>query len=103
MRSNAWLIIADQSSGSIDSRYVVEPTTSANRAVTGLRSPVILAARIFATRGAGAVAARRVRRSTSDSSRGAIGLPQLMQKRASAGTDAAQVGHVMGGAPVAIS
>src|SRR5258705_7559589 len=60
MRSNASLIMAVQSSGSICSASDVEPTTSANSAVTGLSSPVIRAVRIFVMRGVGAAAIRRV-------------------------------------------
>ena len=46
-------MIAVQSSGSIVSASEVEPTTSANSAVTGLRSPVSRGARIFSTSGSG--------------------------------------------------
>src|SRR6188472_3627510 len=47
-----------QSSGSIVSARAVEPTTSENSAVTGLRSPVSLAARIMSMSGAGALLVR---------------------------------------------
>src|SRR4051812_35447920 len=93
MRSNASLMSCVQSSGSIDSASVVEPTMSAKSAVTGLRSPVSLALRILSTSGAGAAAANRDWRASADES-GSSDCPQLMQKRASAGTGASQRGHV---------
>ena len=49
---------AVQSSGSICSASLVEPTTSTKSAVTGLRSPVSRAARIFVMSGVGAAAVR---------------------------------------------
>src|SRR5919112_1000396 len=83
MRSNAALIIAVQSSGSIRSA----------RAVTGLRSPVRRAARIFEMSGAGAA---EVSRTCVDASAGVVspsGLPQLAQNLASGATLASQRGH----------
>ena len=72
----------------------VEPTTSANSAVTGLRSPVSCGpSRIFSMSGAGAADERRLRSSASAGSAGVIALPQFEQKRASAGTDASQFGQ----------
>src|SRR4051812_2675662 len=98
MRSNASLMSCVQSSGSIPSASVVEPTMSAKSAVTGLRSPVSLAARIFSTRGAGAAAEIRAWRAPDSASltvaSGDSDCPQLMQNRASAVTGASQRGHV---------
>src|SRR5687767_2779035 len=91
--SKASLMIVVQSSGSMRSRIAVEPTTSANSAVTGLRSPVSFASRIFSMSGAGAADERRLRSSSSAGSAGLIALPQFEQKRASAGTDASQFGQ----------
>src|SRR5919109_178623 len=65
MRSKASFMIAAQSSGSIRSARLVEPTTSAKSAVTGLRSPLTRAARSLAATGGGAAAVRRAWRSTS--------------------------------------
>src|SRR5579859_5620307 len=85
-------MIAVQSSASICSAREVEPTTSAKSAVTTLRSPARRAARIFAASGAGAAAARRVRRASS------VGVlptltawPQLIQNRAPAGNSVLQL------------
>ncbi len=72
--------------GSICSASMVDPTTSANSAVTGFRSPVSLAARIFSTRGAGVRRGRRAARALANESFSSD-CPQLMQKRASAGTE----------------
>src|SRR5262245_11468823 len=97
MRSNASLIIAVQSSGSICSARVVEPTTSAKRAVTGLRSPVRRAVRILVIRGAGAAAATRVWVAASAVVASVSGLPQLAQNFASGATLASQRGQVRDG------
>ena len=55
-----------QSSGSVVSASVVEPTTSAKIAVTGLRSPVSFEARIFRASGSGVEAAMRSKRDASE-------------------------------------
>src|SRR3990170_1771334 len=93
MWSKASFIIAVQSSGSIRSASAVEPTTSANTAVTGLRSPVSLAARIFSMSGDGAAADKRAWRASSVSVGSPRASPQLAQKRASPGTGASQRGQ----------
>src|SRR5215210_5020757 len=97
MTSNASFTSCDQSSGSICSASEVEPTTSANTAVTGLRSPDSLAAHILSTSGAGAAAASAAWRVSSDSVEPASGWPHLAQKRASAVTGDSQRGQVRAG------
>src|SRR5690242_2111848 len=98
MRSNASLIIAVQSSGSICSAIEVEPTTSAKRAVTGLRSPVRRALRILVISGAGAAAATRLWMTASVGETSARAWPQFAQNLASGATLASQRGQVRGGA-----
>jgi hypothetical protein len=64
MTSNACVTTPIHSSGSIVSASAVEPTTSANSAVTGFRSPVTGAARSFSRRGGGAADVSRRSRSS---------------------------------------
>src|SRR6185436_8749547 len=94
MRSNASLIIAVQSSGSICSAIEVEPTTSAKSAVTGLRSPVRRAVRILVISGAGAAAATRVCAAASSDEASVRARPQFAQNLASRATLASQRGQV---------
>jgi hypothetical protein len=94
MRSNASLIIAVQSSGSICSARLVEPTTSAKRAVTGFRSPVRRAVRILVIRGTGAAAATREWIAASSLVASVRARPQLAQNLASGATAASQRGQV---------
>src|SRR5262249_998949 len=79
------------------SARVVEPTTSAKRAVTGLRSPVRRAVRILVMSGAGAAAAifEWVAASAVDAS--ANGFPQFAQNLASCATLASRRGQVRDG------
>src|SRR5918995_3739101 len=97
MRSKASLMSAVQSSGSICSASVVDPTTSAKRAVTGLRSPVSRAARILVTSGVGPAASKRLWIAASVVDGSPSGWPQFGQNRASAATAASQRGQLCGG------
>lgn len=77
---------ADQSSGSIRSASVTEPTTSAKTAVTGLRSPAT--ARLGAGAGVGVGAG-----ACGSGGAAATGVPHVGQNRAPAGRSALQLEH----------